>query len=131
MSRGAVVLLLSALLGVASVAVGLRGREASGPLPACTVRVWNGCGVDGLAGRAASALRSLGQDVVIVEDAPHHGFARSVLVDHRGRPALSRRIAAALGEGLLVVEERRESPPADLTLLLGADHATLDLPGLE
>ena len=96
------------------------------PLPGLTVRVLNGCGVDGLAQDTASRLRGLGQDVVEVGDAPHHDFRRSLLIDRRGRPHLTGKLAERIGPILLLLE-KTEGADCDATLIVGADHASLGL----
>jgi hypothetical protein len=91
-----------------------------------TVEVLNGCGEDQLAARVATALRAMGQDVVMVGDAGTHDHARSVLVDRRGKAALTRRLAQEM-HGILVVLDRVEDAPADVTLILGRDYRRLGL----
>jgi hypothetical protein len=125
-NRVAWVLAVALGLCLVSVGVSLLRRPAPEPLPSMTVEVLNGCGVEGLAARTARTLRALGQDVIRVDDAERQDHVRTLLVDRRGRPRLARRLAQRLsGEGPapLVVLERLEDPPADLTLILGRDRA--------
>ena len=91
------------------------------------IEVLNGCGVEGLASRSAAHLKSLGQDVVRVDDT-EQSYPRTLLIDHAGRPWRARRLAERLG-GVLVVLEEVAEPRSDITLILGADHARLRLEG--
>ena len=117
-----------AFLGLALISSGLAilRRAPAVPLPPLRVEVLNGCGEAGLAARVSSRLRTLGQDVVLVDDATHHGYAWTVLIDRQGRPDLTRRLAQALG-GPQVILEREATPEADVTLILGADYARFRL----
>lgn len=127
MSRTGIVLLAVLGLCLASVGWSLLKPAHPRPLPPLQVEVWNACGVDGLAQGAAGRLRALGQDVVAVGDFGEI-LPRSVLLDRRGRPGLSRRLASRIGP-LPLLLERLEEPTADVTLVLGADHARLALFG--
>jgi len=120
------VLLIALAASLASVAWALWYRPRPMPLPALRVEVLNGCGENQLASKAAAALRGLGLDVVNVGDADRDDYAQSLLVDRAGKPALTRRLAAALGP-VLVVLERVDEPTADVTLILGRDHDELAL----
>ena len=113
------VLLLSA--GLAS----LVSRPAE-TVPTLQVEVYNACGVDGLAARAGRRLQELRQEVVAVETWGGHEFATSFLIDRRGKPALSRRLARELGP-CRVVLERTDDARADVTLVLGHDWASMRL----
>ena len=96
------------------------------PLPRMEVEVLNGCGEPGLALRAAQRLQMLGQDVTSVADAEHHDFARSLLIDRRGKVQLTRQLASRVGPCQVVLERTGESD-ADVTLVLGRDWPALGL----
>ena len=119
---------LLVMLGVllASAGWSLLHRAEPAPLPALRLEVQNGCGAAGLAALSAQRLTAVGMDVVRVGDAEHHGFARSVLVDRRGKVALTRRLAERIGP-ITVVQARRSGSDVDCVLILGADHASLRL----
>ena len=117
------VLLLSA--GVAA----LVSRPAE-TVPTLQVEVFNACGVDGLAARAGRRLQELRQEVVAVETWGGHEFATSFLIDRRGKPALTRRLAREVGPSRVVLE-RTEDARADVTLVLGHDWASMRLFGPE
>jgi hypothetical protein len=125
-STGLLLIALAASMGSVAWALWHPWREV--PLPALRVEVLNGCGENQLASRAAAALRGLGLDVVSVGDADREDYPRTILVDRAGKPALTRRLAAALGP-VLVVLERVDDPVADVTLILGRDHRQLRLEG--
>ena len=123
MNRTAIILGGLLLLCVVSAAIARFGRHREEPLPRLTVEVLNGCGVEGAAADTAQKLRSMGQDVVQVADLGRKDYPHSLLVDRRGRPWLTRRLASRLG-GLLVVLERQKDAQADLTFIVGKDYAT-------
>jgi hypothetical protein len=96
------------------------------PVAPLRVEVINGCGEPRLAARAARRLRQLGQDVRDERNAQRSDHERSVLIDRRGRPQLTRRLARALG-GVPVILERSEGSTVDASLLLGRDHGRFEL----
>lgn len=115
-------------LGLALVSVGwtLISGSHRASLPRLQVEVLNGCGESGLAQRAAQRLQGLGQAVEVVADAEHHDFAVSFLVDRRGKPQLTRRLAERIGP-CRVVLERTDDASVDVTLVLGRDWPSLGL----
>ncbi|HKK71878.1 MAG TPA: LytR C-terminal domain-containing protein [Candidatus Krumholzibacteria bacterium] len=121
------VVLLVALAGSA-LSMGLAVLRSGGAttVPTLRVEVLNACGENGLARRAARQLQELRQDVVGVDTWTGHEFATSFLIDRRGKPALSRRLAERLGP-CTVILERTEDARADVSLVLGRDWASLDL----
>jgi hypothetical protein len=127
--RGVLVLLLVLLTCGGSVAWALLRPRAVPPLPSLTVEVLNGSGTEGLAARAAIALRELGQDVVATGNAARTDYPSTVVVDRRGRPWLARRLAERIGPAMVVLQQQTPVPAADVTLLLGRDHAALLLFG--
>jgi len=122
MSRTSVILTGLLLLCLVSAALARFGRHHEEPLARLTIEVLNGCGEEGAAAATAQKLRSLGQDVVKVADLGRKDYDHSLLVDRRGRPWLTRRLASRLG-GLLVVLERRSDAEVDLTFVVGKDYA--------
>ena len=121
------VLLLVLVAGLGSaIATWFSPAGPEFPVPALQIEVLNGCGEPGLGQDVADRLRRLGHDVVRVDDAPGSGFARTVVVDRRGRDRLSRGLARRIGP-CPVVLERTEAPKVDLTLIVGADYRELAL----
>jgi len=119
--------LLAVAVGLCGLSVGLGALEAD-PEPILAplrLEVLNGCGRDQLGAEVASRLRALGQDVRNVENAPLGGQLRTVLIDRRGRPRLTARLARALG-GVPLLLERVDSSTVDATLLLGSDYADFE-----
>jgi hypothetical protein len=122
MNRTAALLAGLLVLCLLSAAVARLRHRPHAPLARLTIEVLNGCGEEGAAAEAARQLRSLGQDVVKVEDADRLDYPQCVLVDRSGRPWLARRLAHRLGD-MLVVLERRADTAVELTLIVGKDHA--------
>jgi hypothetical protein len=96
-----------------------------------TLVVWNGCGVSGLGDRASRWLRRQGFDVYETGNADRMNYRRTLVVarSHRreGARAVAERLNQAFGVGQLI-EQRVESPPTDVLLILGADFPD-SLPG--
>lgn len=124
----AVRLVLMVGVGLALVSMGwtLLARPQPVPLARLEFEVLNGCGEAGLAQRAAQRLQGLGQVVTVVDDAEHHDFAASFLIDRRGKAPLTRRLARTIGP-CQVVLERTDGAAADITLVLGRDWPRLGL----
>jgi len=118
---------LAAAVGLCGLSVGLAAieDEPEPVLAPMSVEVLNGCGRDQLGAQVAAQLRAMGQDVRSVTNAGKIDQARTVLIDRRGRPRLSERLARSLG-GVPLLLERIDSPAADVTLLLGADFAEFE-----
>jgi hypothetical protein len=131
----ALVLLTAAVLALcaASVTYGLFWRHDDGgmkggnPEVAATmfrIEVLNGVGTQGLAGRAADGLRSMGIDVLKVGNAPG-AHPQSILLARNTNPQI-----AMLGKLLnchTIVEQLQDEPLVDATLILGEDYKTLNL----
>lgn len=61
------------------------------------IEVLNGCGVSGLARTVATRLRSLGFDVMTVQNANSFGYPESIVIDRVGSPTEADHVAQALG----------------------------------
>ena len=89
-----------------------------------TLLVWNGCGVAGLGDRVARWLRRQGFDVYETCNADRMDYERTLVVARSkrrdGARAVAERMNSAFGVGQLI-EQRIESPPTDVLLILGAD----------
>jgi hypothetical protein len=114
-------LILFLAVGALSAGWALLEDEVEPPVAPLSIDVINGCGEPQLAARAGRRLRQLGQDVRDERNAPRNDHQRSVLIDRRGRPQLTRRLARALG-GVPVILERRDGSGVDVSLILGQDH---------
>lgn len=119
-------LILALAVGALSAGWALLEDEIEPPVAPLRIEVLNGCGEPQLAARVARRLRQLGQDVRDERNAPRGDHERSVLIDRRGRPQVTRRLARALG-GIPVVLERREDSTVDVSLLLGQDYGRYEL----
>lgn len=95
-------------------------------VPSLQVEVLNGCGDSGLAQTTAERLQGLGHDVVAVGDAGRHDYARTVVIDRRGRDRITREFARRVGPCPVILEFVPDAG-ADLTLILGADWRELGL----
>lgn len=124
MSGLRLLLILLVAVGVLSAGWAVWHSQDPPPLASLRIEVLNGCGADGLAGEFATVLRGMGQEVVRVDDAEHHDHPQTLLIDRRGRPVLTRRLAARLGD-LPVLLERTEEARVDVTVILGADAPSL------
>lgn len=120
-------MLLVLVAGLGSVAWTWLGEDAPVVrVPPLEIEVLNGCGEAGAAQRAAERLQLLGHDVVRVDDADSHAYARTVMVDRRGRDRITRELARRIGPCPLVLEQVGGSD-ADVTLILGADWREMGL----
>jgi len=111
-----------------SVAVrwsGLRHRF-EGDSPQIQLEVLNGTGESGVAMRTAVELRKAGIDVLIVGDAEHFHFERSIIVDRRGDREIVSRLSRLTGCGT-VVEQKQERPLVDATFVIGRDISDLSI----
>lgn len=89
-----------------------------------TLVIWNGCGRDGLAGKAAGWLRRQGFDVFDAMNADRSDYKETLIVQRSPRTEAGQKVAgcmeAKLGVGFLI-DQRVEVPEADLLLILGED----------
>ena len=86
------------------------------------LEIRNGSGVSGLAADLSLLLGRAGATAVLLANAPHEGFDRSLLVNRRLDDETAADLAARLG-GVPVVLEFDPAAGADAVLVLGADHA--------
>ncbi|MDP6778194.1 MAG: LytR C-terminal domain-containing protein [Candidatus Latescibacteria bacterium] len=93
------------------------------------VEVLNGCGTDGIARKVGLHLRSLGFDVLTLENAESFNYPESIVIDRVGKPDDARKVAEALGipnqiQQIVVDPFRIEG----VTVIIGRDHRRLGLP---
>ncbi len=86
------------------------------------VIVLNGCGVPGIAGRAAEKLIEAGFQVVETKSALKFDYAKSHIIVYNNKTAEAERIRVLLGVGLLVAR-KMEQGVADVAVIIGADYA--------
>ncbi len=90
------------------------------------VQVLNGCGVDGLAAKAAKFLRLKGYDVVDVKNTPL--LLESLVVDRVGNRDAARKLAKLLGVSEEnIIQQSCDYLELDLTVILGKDYKELKL----
>jgi hypothetical protein len=102
------------------------GRRSRGDAPQIQIEVLNGTGESGLAMRTAVEFRRAGVDVLIVGDAEHFHFERSIIVDRRGDRDIVSRLSRLTG-CRNVVEQRQERPLVDATFVIGSDMSYLSV----
>jgi hypothetical protein len=107
-----------ALVASLLVRAGHRGAGA----PAVQVQVLNGSGAPEMAQQATLELRRHGFDVVAIGNADSQEYTSTLVLLRRGRMAVARDVAAALGRGE-VLEQRDTSLLVDVTVVLGRDYA--------
>jgi hypothetical protein len=93
------------------------------------IQLMNGCGVKGLAQRAASALRTRGFDVRETRNAPSNSEPVTRINDRIGNILLAQRVADSLGVNYSHVgrDTTRIQPDIDVTVILGMDYDQLKL----
>ncbi len=90
-----------------------------------TLEVLNGSFTDGLAGKTGDYFKSLGMNVPVVGNPEQIGYPRTVIIDHRGKPYMTRYLmnlfqTSAASQFLIKYDP---SSPADVTVILGDDWA--------
>jgi hypothetical protein len=90
------------------------------------LEVLNGTGESGLAMKTAVELRKAGIDVLIVGDAEHFHFERSIIVDRKGDHNVVSRLSRLTG-CRTVVEQRQERPLVDATFVIGRDMSDFSI----
>ena len=84
------------------------------------VQVLNGCGIKGVGGDVANALRMKGYDVVEVGNTDAFGFSESIVIDRVGKGGRAREIAVALGVDNVIMQ-RVEALQYEATVIVGRD----------
>lgn len=103
-------------------------KQKAPPLNNIHVEVLNGCGINGVAGRVGQHLRSLGFDVMAIDNAEAFTYPESIVVDRAGKPEYARHVAVALG-----IENTIQQINPDLfrleevTVIVGRDYRRLKL----
>lgn len=85
------------------------------------IKVLNGCGIAGIAGRVAEYLRKEGYNVVAVGNAEHFGYSKTIVIDKFGYPmgaeAVAETLSAEVSLGL-----HYSTDDADITVIVGPDQ---------
>ena len=84
------------------------------------VQVLNGCGIKGVGGDVANALRMKGYDVVEVGNTDAFDFSESIVIDRVGKGGRAREIAVALGVDNVIMQ-RVEALQYEATVIVGRD----------
>ena len=89
----------------------------------------NGCGVLDLAARTTEFLRSQQIDVVRSDNADHHQYQHTLIIQRNERVESLQKVAASLGinvtDSIHVQIIPDESLGIDVTVILGKDYTTL------
>ena len=117
--------LLGGDAGAGGTATPATAPADAAPDPVIHLVILNGTPQRDLAGESGLLLSRLGCVVDRVGNAPHDGFARSLLVNRRLPAERARRLADQLGGVDLILEHDPRSPE-DAVLVLGADHANVN-----
>jgi len=89
--------------------------------------VLNGCGAKGAGGRFTDFLRASGYDVVELKNYSSSRVGKTLVIDRVGNLAAARKVAAALGVAEQnVVQQINPDYFVDVSVVIGADHATLN-----
>jgi polyisoprenyl-teichoic acid--peptidoglycan teichoic acid transferase len=88
---------------------------------AAKIELLNGTGREGLASNTKTALQAYGIDVARVESADRTNYTQTVILDHRGKPATVKRLAALLGVPAANVRSDNAVGDVDVTIILGSD----------
>jgi hypothetical protein len=104
---------------------GLRRRFEGDP-PEIQLEVLNGTGESGAAMRTAVRLRKAGIDVLIVGDAEHFHFERSIIIDRKGDHEIASRLSRLTGCSR-IIEQKQSRPLVDATFVIGRDLKDLSI----
>lgn len=85
------------------------------------IKVLNGCGIAGIAGRTAEYLRKQGFNVVAVGNAEHFGYSRTLVIDKIGYPKGAKEIAESLGVEEPTMGLHYSADDADITVIVGPE----------
>ena len=101
----------------------------SNPIQDIKVEVLNGCGVLDLAARTTEFLRSQQIDVVRSDNADHHQYQHTLIIQRNERVESLQKVAASLGINVTDSSHVQiipdESLGIDVTVILGKDYTTL------
>jgi len=99
------------------------------PIQDIKVEVLNGCGVLDLAARTTEFLRSQQIDVVRSDNADHHQYQHTLIIQRNERVESLQKVAASLGINVTDSSHVQiipdESLGIDVTVILGKDYTTL------
>ena len=96
------------------------------PIQDIKVEVLNGCGVQGLAGKTTEFLRLKQVDVVRSDDADHHNYPKTVIIQRNENIESLKRVSDSFG--ILMDDKARikivpdETLGVDVTVILGKDY---------
>ena len=96
------------------------------PIQNIKVEVLNGCGVQGLAGKTTEFLRLKQVDVVRSDDADHHNYPKTVIIQRNENIESLKRVSDSFG--VLMDDKSRikivpdETLGVDVTVILGKDY---------
>ena len=96
------------------------------PIQNIKVEVLNGCGVQGLAGKTTEFLRLKQVDVVRSDDADHHNYPKTVIIQRNENIESLKRVSDSFG--VLMDDKSRikivpdEALGVDVTVILGKDY---------
>lgn len=121
-SRGAEVTAPAGARSAAAPAGGAGVTDAPGGI--VHLVILNGTPVPNLAGDFSLLVGQAGCVADRIDNAPHDGFARSLLIDRRLGEARAAELARRLGDPVLL-HEHDAGTTEDAVLVLGADHARL------
>lgn len=88
---------------------------------AARVELLNGTSRDGLATNTKAMLQGMGINVVKVDTADRTTYRETVIVDHRGKTATVKRLAALFGVAPANARADSAGSDADVTVILGSD----------
>ncbi len=110
------------------VASSIESVEVKTPRPTdiFQVEVRNGVGVDGVAERMRTYLRSEGYDVVGVGNHPSFDVEQTIIVDRIGNLKIAQQVAASLGlPPERVQQDVRSEFHLDVSIILGRDYGVI------
>ena len=96
------------------------------PIQDIKIEVLNGCGIKGLAAKTAEFLRLKQLDVVRSDDADHHNYPRTVIIQRNENIESLKHVSDSFG--VLINDESRikivpdETLGVDVTVILGKDY---------
>ena len=99
------------------------------PIQDIKVEVLNGCGVPALAAKTTAFLRSKQVDVVRSDNADHHQYQATLIIQRNEKVKSLQKVATSLGinvtdsSRVLIIPD--ESLGIDVTVILGKDYPTL------